>query len=195
MREQVCEPQVLVSMHSGETAVVEAPLLTQVSRKSQLPNVPQSEVIVQLAGAPLCSSGKYLSATPRPAEPESVKNALSAALTADHLVVPAPVVSFIDNEESIRKYRSSGTGAAPIDDAAQAPSRLASVPMEPPLAELPPVPLELPPWPPLAVEPPLPVPLEPPVPVFPLTPALHPNASAAAYTKESRLYFMGFTRR
>ena len=60
-------------------------------------------VVSQLPMAPLCSSGKYLSATPRPAEPESVKNALSAALTANHLVVPAPVVSFIDSELSIRK--------------------------------------------------------------------------------------------
>ena len=83
----------------------------------------------------------------------------------------------------------------------QAPSRLASVPLEPPLEELPPLPLEppvdeLPPFPPLAVEPPLPpVPLEPPLPVFPLTPALQPNASAAAHNKEGRLYFMGFTRR
>ena len=88
-------------------------------------------------------------------------------------------------------------------EAAQAPSRLASVPLTPPLEELPPVPLEppvdeLPPWPPLAVLPPLPpvpVLLEPPLPVFPLTPALQPNASAAAHNKESRLYFMGFTRR
>ena len=77
------------------------------------------------------------------------------------------------------------------------------MPLEPPLDELPPVPLEppvdeLPPWPPLAVEPPLPpVPplLEPPLPVFPLTPALHPNASVTAHNKESRLSFMGFTRR
>src|SRR5450755_4318277 len=91
------QPQSVAVRQSGDTSVVEALLPTQVSRKSQLPNVPQSEVIAQLGGAPFCSSGKYLSATPRPAEPESVKNALSAALTADHLVVPAPVVSFIDN--------------------------------------------------------------------------------------------------
>ena len=68
--------------------------------------MPQSVVAVvvsQLPVAPLCSSGKYLSATPRPAEPESVKKVLSAALTAAHLVVPAPVWSFIDFELSIRK--------------------------------------------------------------------------------------------
>jgi hypothetical protein len=56
----------------------------------------------------------------------------------------------------------------------------------------------LPPWPPLAGAPPRPpglVPCEPPLPVFPLTPALQPNASATADNQESRLYVMGFTRR
>ena len=44
-----------------------------------------------------------MSAMPRPAEPESVKNVLSAELTAVHFEVPAPVASFIDFELSIRK--------------------------------------------------------------------------------------------
>ena len=68
-----------------------------------MPLTVQSEVIAQVAGAFDCSSGKYLSATPRPAEPESVKKVLSAELTAAHFVVPAPVWSFIDFELSIRK--------------------------------------------------------------------------------------------
>ena len=46
---------------------------------------------------------EVLEATPRPAEPESVKKVLSAELTAAHFVVPAPVWSLIDFELSIRK--------------------------------------------------------------------------------------------
>src|SRR5690242_21886195 len=114
MSEQICEPQVVLSMQRGTTVVVMLLFVTQVLRRSQGPYEPHGPSVVQVGvfSRPAWMIGKKPRPAPSPMDLGSEKKVFSADLTASHLLGPAAVASAIDFERSTVTYRSSGTGSA-----------------------------------------------------------------------------------